>query len=106
MASECQRTGDRRPERGQEAQNFHKQLKQLVQDMSKDKDVIQGNGLARFQQARTQLETAVSGLITWLTRNSTNLADGSKAVQTADTSSSDTFSSAGSGLGAMINFKA
>jgi uncharacterized protein YukE len=91
---------------GTEAQGLRAQLQNLISDMSKDKDAIQGSALAAFQQARVELETRFDELVRWCNSNGIDLGEAQGQLNTTDQSSHDDFRSAGSqlaGIAAKMN---
>ncbi|MGW1678629.1 hypothetical protein [Saccharopolyspora sp. NPDC002376] len=83
---------------GTEAQGLRAQLQNLINDMAKDKDAIQGSALAAFQQARYELETRFDELVRWCHDNGVDLGEAQTQVGTNDQTTHDDFRSAGSQL--------
>ncbi|WP_344314307.1 hypothetical protein [Fodinicola feengrottensis] len=87
---------------GSQAQSIQQQLNALIDDMSKDKDVIQGNGLVAFQNAKNELVGRFGELMQWINTHGIHLSDAQTGVNSTDQQSGDDLSSASSGLSALI----
>ena len=87
---------------GTQAQNIRTQLNALIDDMSKDKDVIQGNGLAAFVTAKNELVTRFGELTQWINSHGIHLSDAQSGVNATDQQSGDDLNSASSGLSALV----
>ena len=87
---------------GSQAQNIQSQLNALIDDMSRDKDVIQGNGLVAFQTAKNELVSRFGELTQWINNHGIHLGDAQSGVNATDQQSGDDLSSASSGLSALV----
>jgi len=87
---------------GSQAQTIQSQLNALIDDMSRDKDVIQGNGLVAFQRAKNELVGRFGELMQWINSHGIHLSDAQTGVNSTDQQSGDDLSSASSGLSALV----
>ncbi|WP_159944735.1 MULTISPECIES: hypothetical protein [unclassified Nocardiopsis] len=86
---------------GQESDNIRTQVNQLLQDLSSSGNSLQGEALARFQEAQEELSNRFEELMTWCGQNGIKLNEGQQEFTRTDANSSDQFSAAGNDLGAM-----
>lgn len=86
---------------GAESQGLRTQLMNLVADMEKDADAIQGNSLAALQQAKNELFSRFGELTAWCSQNGIKLGEGQGQINTTDMTGEQEFTAAGGGLASL-----
>lgn len=83
---------------GQEADSLRGQVLNLIADLEKDKEAIQGGALGGFHAAKAQLVDRFDELIAFCQNRGVNLRDAQHQVGLTDTGSADEMSAAATSL--------
>ncbi|MFD6099185.1 hypothetical protein ACFVWN_27580 [Nocardiopsis flavescens] len=86
---------------GQESDNLRGQMSQLIDDMSQDANVLQGQALADFNDAKQALSERFEELMTWCGQNGIKLNEGQGQFNLTDQESSDVLGQSVSDLGGL-----
>jgi hypothetical protein len=82
---------------GTHAQSLQTQLNNLIADMEHDRNVMQGNSLGAFQQAKAELHDRFAELVRWCGQHGIKLTDAQIHVGQADDAGQQVFTGATSG---------
>lgn len=88
-------------ELGTSSEGLYQRLNNLIQDMERDGESLQGNALAKFREARNELTQRFDELMTWCSNNGIRLNEGQREFTATDADSGDTFASAGKEAGGL-----
>lgn len=86
---------------GQESDNLRVQMGQLIDDMSQDANVLQGQALKDFNDAKQALAERFEELMTWCSQNGIKLNEGQSQFNLTDQESSDVLGQSASDLGGL-----
>ncbi|MDT0328046.1 hypothetical protein [Nocardiopsis lambiniae] len=76
-------------------------MSQLIDDMSQDANVLQGQALADFNTAKQSLSDRFEELMTWCGQNGIKLNEGQTQFNLTDQESSDVLGQSASDLGGI-----
>lgn len=82
----------------EEAENLRGQVLNLIADLEKDKDAVQGGTLAAFQAAKGQLLDRFDELIAFCRSHGIDLSDAQHQVVLTDTGGADEMTAAATSL--------
>lgn len=85
----------------QESESIQRQMSQLIDDMSEDAKVLQGEALKEFNEAKRSLTERFEELMSWCSQNGIKLNEGQSQFNTADTDSSDVLGQSATDLGGL-----
>lgn len=88
-------------ELGVSSEGLYQRLNNLIQDMERDGESLQGNALHKFREARNELTQRFDELMSWCRNNGIKLNEGQREVSTVDQESGDQFASAGKEAGGL-----
>ncbi|MBB4934236.1 hypothetical protein F4561_005056 [Lipingzhangella halophila] len=86
---------------GVESEGLYSQLNNLIQDLERDADSLQGGALTKFREARNELTDRFEELMTWCSNNGIKLNEGQQQVNWTDNESGDDFGGTGRELGGL-----
>ncbi len=86
---------------GQESDNLRSQMGQLIDDMSQDANVLQGQALKDFNDAKQALSERFEELMTWCGQNGIKLNEGQGQFNLTDQESSDVLGQSVGDLGGL-----
>lgn len=85
----------------QESETIQRQMSQLIDDMSEDAKVLQGDALKEFNEAKRALTERFQELMSWCSQNGIKLNEGQSQFSTTDMDSSDVLGQSGADLGGL-----